>query len=616
MNRYINKIVLALSLLSLLAACGKPEQEVVEKKALSVVSSDVIFGVEGGTGSILVEADESVTATSERAWCQVSVDGKKIVVSVPEANPSRMSRYARITIKAGSTEAHVTAQQYGEVFSGIALEDAVIPKEGATFTLSYTANMDVRMSSDQDWVHFEMIEDEELGKLVKVVVDENAGFGTRFATVSYAAGSNSGSARFTQEPTYGAVTGWTVEDTDGQFVFPDQFDVISVAPPSGMASTSYYWDVVDPGEFVGVDVVAVLKETADGLKAAADAGEITFTKGSASKEFKNLPSTATAVILVFDDQNYPTGPYALVEVAVPDRGPQKQLVDGWDVAHTDASWADHAQTDVFTITPKAGYEDVKYIATAIQKNAIADVEDFAFTNFAMSTREEILAKVASGELPNFEAGLTTGTSSITAVNMPGEVYVVVVAFGDNKFYTGAYEADLFDVPSAKPLAYNWVGKWSVVRKNDKYDTVDTWQISIEEDEKTLKILGIEGLTDYTRYFAYATVDEEGKLVLKTQYAGSYEDSSRGHVDVLLSGQYDDTSAGKTYYTSSLNVTLLTGTLSEDGATADLTPGPINGYYFKNIQFYGRYKKENGSMSAVSWNAGPTAIPQTITRIAE
>ena len=28
---------------------------------------------------------------------------------------------------------------------------------------------------------------------VKVIVDENAGFGTRFATVSYAAGSNSGS---------------------------------------------------------------------------------------------------------------------------------------------------------------------------------------------------------------------------------------------------------------------------------------------------------------------------------------------------------------------------------------------------------------------------------------
>ena len=274
------------------------------------------------------------------------------------------------------------------------------------------------------------------------------------------------------------------------------------------------------------------------------------------------------------------------------------------------------QIDEFTITPKAGYEDVKYIATAVKKDAVTNVEDFAFTNFAMSTREEILAKVASGELASFEDGLESGASSVSIENAAGEVYVVVVAFGDNQFFTGAYAAPLFEVADLKPAMYKWVGKWSVARKNSNYDDIDTWEITVKEVDKTLQIVGIESFSDPTRHYAEATTNADGDLVLKVQYTGAYEDSSRGHVDVLLSGQYDDTAAGKTYYTSSVGTTLFTGHLSEDGNSADLTPGPINGYYFKNIQFYGRYKNSSGGTSAVSWNAGPTAIPQTITRIVE
>ena len=600
--------------LALLAAvsCRKENEQAVEWRTdLQVVKSNLVFMPGGGTETL--EANlSSVSATADQSWCSVSTSGNIISVTVP-ANEGKQSRYAKLTITSGSESVTAAVIQYGEVFGGLELVDMEAPKEGAEFSYPYTTNLDVDVKADKDWVHITF--DEE-NPVVTVTVDPNTGFGYRFATVTYKAGSNSGSAQVVQEPTYGTVTGWTVEDVDGRYVFPDQIDKIQVTPSSDMASAPYYWVVVDPSELLGKDMPAYIKEAAVELKAAADAGQVTFDKGSASQEYKNLPSTATAVIVVFDDQNYPTGQYALVEVAVPNRGPVKRAVDGWDVAHTDAGWAKPTQTDVFTITPKAGFEDVKYIATVVKKDAVADLEDFAFTTFAMGTREEILNKVTAGELPNFDAGLSTGTTSLTAENMPGEVYVVIVSFDDHEFYTGDYQAVVFDVANLKPLAYNWVGKWSVARKNDKYDEVDTWDITIQDDEKTLQILGIEGFTDYTRYFAFATVDEEGNLLLKTQYAGSYEDNSRGHVDVLLSGQYDDTAAGKTYYTSSLNVTLLTGTLSEDGASASLAAGPINGYFFKNIQFYGRYKKENGSMSAVSWNAGPTAIPQTITRVAD
>ena len=164
--------------------------------------------------------------------------------------------------------------------------------------------------------------------------------------------------------------------------------------------------------------------------------------------------------------------------------------------------------------------------------------------------------------------------------------------------------------------YRWLGKWSVSRKNSSNDKVDTWEITVKEPGVSLRITGIQSYTDLTRFDVEAKVDEDGCLVLQTQYTGAYEDSDRGHVDVLLSGQYDDTEANKTYYTSSLNKTLFVGTLSEDGNSAKLTPGPINGYEFKNIQFYGRYKNSSGGTSAMSYSEGPTQLPQTITRIAE
>ena len=612
MKMNINKILLSLTFLGLLAACQKPEQEVVEKKALKVLSSDVIIGVEGGTGSIVVEADETVTATSERDWCKVSVDGKTIQVSVPEANPSKMSRYARIIIKAGSDESHVTVQQYGEVFVGLEMEDLTVSPEGTTVRYSFKSNMTVKMESDQPWVHFDM--DKEAG-IVTLTVDEQKDFGYRFATVTYTAGTNTQSIRVTQEPPFGEISGWNAEVTDGAFVFPNQTDVITVTPPAEMASVTYIWDIVST--FYSEDFASVPEAIKYWAHRAKDYPEFfIFDKGVSTKTKKNLPSTVTVAIICYDDQKYPTGQYALVEVSVPDRGPVKQAVDGWDIAYTGGSFEYPNQTEVFTITPKAGYEDVKYVATVVKKDGIANVEDYAFTNFSMEAREAILAKVASGELASFEDGLSTGVSTVSAENMAGDAYVVIVAFGDNQFYTGDYQAVEFSIPDLTPAMYHWVGKWSVSRKNSNRDEVDTWEITVKEPGVSLRITGIQSYTDLTRYDVEAKVDENGCLILQTQYTGAYEDNDRGHVDVLLSGQYDDTEANKTYYTSSLNKTLLVGTLSEDGNSAELTPGPINGYEFKNIQFYGRYKNSSGGTSAMSYSEGPTQLPQTITRVAE
>ena len=617
MKKYIYPIFAALSALLLLSACQEEKEVVVKKPVLKVVSSDVIFGVEGGQGTIVVEADAAVSVTSERPWVQTSVSGNTITVTVSELNPSPQSRYSRLTITAGSDKTYVTVHQFGEVFDGMKMSDVTVANTGTTMRYAFKANMTVNVTADQPWVHCEM--DEENEGILIVTVDKHEGFGTRFATVSFTAGTHSGSMKITQEPTYGEIAGWKVEDTDGRFVFPDQIDVIKVTPPADMASVPYYWGVMDPGELVGKNIPAFIRELATSTKEAADAGQITLCKGSDSDELQNLPSTAKAVIILFDDQNYPTGQYALVDFSVPDRGPVKTLVDGWDIVHTGGTFEQPTQTDVFTVTPKAGYEDVKYIATVVKKENTPSVEDFAFTTFAMDTREEILAKVASGELPNFDAGLSTGTTTLTAENMAGDVYVVVVAFGDNQFYTGEYQFAEIALPDITPAYYKWLGEWSVPRG----DGADTWIVTENVPMESFKVSGIAGFDadDYAVGAFVAIVPYDvatGEMVFKVyeNLDVTWQDSTRGTMNALLSGQYTNVQ-GKTYYNSGIGNTICRAKLADDEQTAELTPRSVTSggapAFFYNIRWYGRYTSSSGSRSGVSWTGYETALPNTMTK---
>ena len=574
MKKYIYLIFAALSALLLLSACRREQPVEVKKPALKVVSSNVVFGVEGGEGTIVVEADGTVSVTSERPWVQTSVNGNTITVTVSELNPSPQSRYSRLTIQAGSEKTYVTVHQFGEIFDGMKMEDVTVASAGTTMRYGFKANMTVNVTADQPWVHCEMDEENE-GVLV-VTVDKHEGFGTRFANVSFTAGTHSGSMKITQEPTYGAVSGWTVEDTDGRFVFPDQIDVIEVTPPADMATAPYYWGVLDPSELAGKDIPAFIRELAASTKEAVDAGEITLCKGADSDELKNLPSTAKAVIIVFDDQNYPTGQYAVIDVAVPDRGPKKQLVDGWEITHDGGTLVAPDQVDVFTITPKAGYEDVKYIATVVSKELVTDIEDYAFTTFAMAERETILAKVESGELPSFDAGLSTGTTELSCKNLTGEVYVFVVAFSDNQFYTGDYSYDEFAISDAKRSF--WIGTWTLTNTaGDSYTCI----IKEKDDDSGYLTMSCNGLYTGTgaKLVAMNWVDlrynEDGTLTLFGQEHKEMEvdyNATYGNVYPGLYGYF--TRDGKVYYRTAVPYDIFDLTFGEAGTAVIGTIHPV------------------------------------------
>ena len=612
------KRIITIALLSVLAvlaavSCRKePEQTIDWRTELQVVKSNLVFMPGGGTETLEVNLS-NVSVTADKSWCSASVSGNTVSVTA-SANSGKQSRYAKLTITSGSESVTAAVIQYGEVFDGLELADMEVPNKGGQFAYPYTTNLTVDVKADQPWVHISF--DEE-NPIVYVTVDKHEGFGTRVATVTYTAGSNSGSARVIQEPTYGAVSGWKAEDTDGRYVFPDQIDEVTVTPPAEMASAPYFWALGDPSELLGKDIPTYIRESAAEVKAAVEAGLVTLSKGTDAKEYTNLPSTATAVIILFDDQNYPTGQYVVMDVAIPDRGPKKTLVEGWDIAHAGGTYAHPDQTDQFTLTPKAGFEDVKYIATAVNKASVASIEDYAFSTFAMETREAILAKVASGELPDFDAGLSKGETTIEAENVSPDAYVVVIAFSDNQFYTGEYQVAEIAVPDL--AYYAWLGEWTVPRAN----AVDTWIVTENVPGESYKVSGIAGFNADDRapgaFVAIVPYDPATREMVFKVYentAVTWQDSSRGTMNGLLSGQYTNVE-GKTYYNSGVGNTIARAKMADGGQTAELTPRAVTSAgapaYFYNIRWYGRYTTSTGSRSGVSYSGLETALPNVMTK---
>ena len=50
--------------------------------ALEIVSKDVVFTPQGGTGSIVVNTRETLNASADRSWAVLSVSGNRVTITV------------------------------------------------------------------------------------------------------------------------------------------------------------------------------------------------------------------------------------------------------------------------------------------------------------------------------------------------------------------------------------------------------------------------------------------------------------------------------------------------------------------------------------------------------
>lgn len=95
------------------AACSDDDNPA--SSGIQVVStSDIDFTAAGGEGTIVVNAAGAVSATSDKEWCTVTVEGTTVHV-VAAASTEMTSRSALITISSGTESAQVPVIQQGQI---------------------------------------------------------------------------------------------------------------------------------------------------------------------------------------------------------------------------------------------------------------------------------------------------------------------------------------------------------------------------------------------------------------------------------------------------------------------------------------------------------------------
>lgn len=106
-------------LLNILALCGCiffaacSDDDNPAGNGVQVVStSDINFTAAGGEGTIVVSASGAVSATSDKEWCTVTVEGMTVHV-VAAASTEMTSRSALVTISSGSEFAEIPVIQSG-----------------------------------------------------------------------------------------------------------------------------------------------------------------------------------------------------------------------------------------------------------------------------------------------------------------------------------------------------------------------------------------------------------------------------------------------------------------------------------------------------------------------
>lgn len=150
-HNIFRNFIFLLSIMAGASSCEDPQELIVEKPAVSITSSDVLFQPMGGVGTIGFESDETVTAYSEQPWCTVSVEGNKVMVTASE-HLELENRYSSIFLKAGEDSVRVVAQQNGIVMTSDAKEEYVMPDDKGEISFNVTSNSDILLKSSASWI--------------------------------------------------------------------------------------------------------------------------------------------------------------------------------------------------------------------------------------------------------------------------------------------------------------------------------------------------------------------------------------------------------------------------------------------------------------------------------
>lgn len=375
-----------------IASCKKENPYQPRVKTLSVVSSDLTFSNAGGTGTVVVEAEGSVSATSEKTWAQVSVSGKTITVTCDPWDQFE-TRNTKITITSGDESLAVTAIQQGVVFymDGAAITDEfVMSSTSEEYVYSFTSNTEVSAESNSEWLT--VTYDEET-KTISITPEENTEMKTRHGSFTLSAGAEGKTYHVVQYPPFKQTEDWSM-------ALEERGETETKLKATVKASHGYYYPDYTTSAVINryASVPAFIEEAmVPSMRAELDeavasyGGRYGYTAFMSNKTttwtFDLIPDGDYVGIMVgFDADGYPTGWFSANEVFIGELTPYKKWLGTWAVPHGDGTY------ETWTIEMKE--EDKTYWVSGVNNvlpGAFVENDFRAELKFDAETEELVIA---------------------------------------------------------------------------------------------------------------------------------------------------------------------------------------------------------------------------------
>ena len=396
--------------------------------ALEIISKEVVFAPQGGSGSIVINTRETVSASADRSWAVVTVAGNRVTITV-DRNESLESRYATIKLAAGGASAEVMAQQFG-INSAYAWDDTyTFPYGGGTLDLPYGESGTVWVDvSETNWITAQVDEENHLIHFtvaksiynyervghVTVTIGDDYTRELTFIQQKNPAGLNPGEeepVEFTVQPA------WTpkyIQPTDPK----DPMSTVGVDVAEGQSGGRYFIQVVNQADFnaAGADEQIFLNRNAATWAAASPR----LFRASSTLEIDKLQNGSYRVYAIgVNNDNEVNHTYAVATFNVTKvLSPYEKFLGTW-------SYDRGGIEDIWTITEKVPNQS--YNVTGIDGNTVITAE--AVFNAADGTMTLSAQSNLGENTVNTDAGEVTGQAGI---------YGRILYNGTEYYVTGSY----------------------------------------------------------------------------------------------------------------------------------------------------------------------------------
>ncbi len=138
---------------------GELPSNVGGKNSIEVLKSSIIFSPDASEGYVLVKAEGSISARSNRNWCSVECFGDSVAVKTSANHADLSNRYAQVIIYHKKDSVALNVHQEGPLTASFDDSAVVLGYAGGEGEIVYRSNMIAEVTSNVPWATAEAEKD-------------------------------------------------------------------------------------------------------------------------------------------------------------------------------------------------------------------------------------------------------------------------------------------------------------------------------------------------------------------------------------------------------------------------------------------------------------------------